>query len=91
MNKKARWLLLLLPLIAGVLWMRALASWRPKVVFNAPGAISKLVFSEDGSQSAISTPTAAFISTRPLPKFPMGRRAWGPFMLWASRAIQRAL
>ncbi len=46
--KKARWLLLLLPLVAGVFWMRALASWRPKVVFVATGAISKLELSDDG-------------------------------------------
>ena len=52
--KKARWLWLLLPLLAGALWMRSLASWRPKVVFAGPGAIAKLVFSGDGETLLVS-------------------------------------
>ena len=67
--KKARWLWLLLPLIAGVLWMRSLASWRPKVIFAGAGEVSELVFSDDGqtllvaqkppkTQSASATLTA---------------------------------
>ena len=46
--RKARWFLLLLPLFAGVLWMRSLASWRPRVVFAGAGEVSELVFSDDG-------------------------------------------
>lgn len=46
--KKARLLLLVLPVIGAAFYMRSLASWRPQKVVVAEGPISGLVFSDDG-------------------------------------------
>ncbi|BCM88796.1 hypothetical protein IAD21_00638 [Abditibacteriota bacterium] len=56
--KKAHLLLLILPLITGVFYLRALVSWRPKLVFQVPPtrpreAVKQLAFSSDGKMLAV--------------------------------------
>ncbi len=46
--KKARLLLLAIPLVMGVFYLWVLAWWRPQKVFEGSGAVSEWVFSRDG-------------------------------------------
>ncbi|RYX84652.1 hypothetical protein EON83_08405 [bacterium] len=53
--KKSRLLLLVLPLIVGVFYMRSLASWRPKKVFaRTTNSIRHLQFSDNGQLLLVS-------------------------------------
>lgn len=70
--KRARLLLLIFPLVVGALYLRSVASWRPKKVFISKSPITEMVLSDDGrtllivQDQAHSTTVTALDTTQEL-------------------------
>lgn len=58
--------LLLFPILAVALYMRSLASWRPRKVFEMPGRVSQLVFSKDGKTLLVGHAPGTSLPGRPM-------------------------